>query len=89
MNHSCNPTCNIDTKNLHIIAARDIKVGEELTFFYPSTEWIMDKPFECKCGHNKCIKNVEGASKLSIDDLAGYFINIHILDSIYNEIQTI
>lgn len=31
-------------------ALRDIQPGDELSFFYPSTEWEMAQGFECKCG---------------------------------------
>lgn len=31
-------------------ALRDIKEGDVLEFFYPSTEWDMAQPFECSCG---------------------------------------
>lgn len=26
-----------------------LKEGDELTFFYPSTEWSMAQPFDCLC----------------------------------------
>jgi hypothetical protein len=57
MNHSCNPSTFIDCGNLTIFAERNIEPGEELTFFYPSTEWKMEKPFKCKCGASDCLDN--------------------------------
>lgn len=41
MNHSCDPQCElvVDQKeDMHFLARRDIKKGDTLTFFYPSTE---------------------------------------------------
>ncbi|MCL5995035.1 MAG: SET domain-containing protein-lysine N-methyltransferase [Chloroflexi bacterium] len=80
LNHSCQPNTIIDTTALTITAARDIVAGEELTFFYPSTEWEMDRPFICLCGAPQCVRLVAGAKYLSIDTLARYFINQHIRD---------
>jgi hypothetical protein len=78
LNHSCQPNSIVDTSALAVIAARDIAQGEELTFFYPSTEWEMDRPFICLCGAPQCVRLVAGAKYLSIDTLARYFINQHI-----------
>jgi hypothetical protein len=33
---------------------KGIEVGQELTFFYPSTEWDMAQGFECICGTATC-----------------------------------
>jgi len=33
-----------------VVAARDLAADDELTFFYPSTEWSMAEPFDCWCG---------------------------------------
>lgn len=35
--------------HIDIIARRDLFPGDELTFFYPVTEWEMDQPFDCFC----------------------------------------
>jgi hypothetical protein len=78
LNHSCNPNTVIDTKNLSVIAARAISAGEELTFFYPSTEWEMAQPFFCCCKAPGCLGLVAGAKFLSIDVLQRYHINPHI-----------
>ena len=80
LNHSCQPNVIIDTTAMAVYAARDIAEGEELTFFYPSTEWEMDRPFICLCGAAQCIRLVAGAKYLSIDTLSRYFINQHIRD---------
>lgn len=43
MNHSCDPSALMDVDRRAVVAAKDIKAGDELTFFYPSTEWDMGK----------------------------------------------
>lgn len=78
LNHSCHPNVIVDTVNLAVYAAQEICVGDELTFFYPSTEWDMARPFVCLCGAPECIRLVVGARFLSVDRLSRYYINPHI-----------
>jgi hypothetical protein len=78
LNHSCRPTVLVDTRRLSVFAATDIAAGEEFTFFYPSTEWKMVKPFICLCGSAQCLHYIAGARHLSLDTLDRYFINAHI-----------
>ena len=78
MNHSCVPNVIINTPDMSVMAIRDIAAGEELTFFYPSTEWHMAEPFNCHCGAASCIGRVAGADSLSDDILSRYFLNQHI-----------
>jgi SET domain len=78
LNHSCRPNTIVDTTAFTVTAIRDIAPGEELSFFYPSTEWHMDRPFICLCGSPQCVRLVAGAKYLSIDTLERYFINQHI-----------
>ncbi|KAI8057014.1 hypothetical protein BDF22DRAFT_740530 [Syncephalis plumigaleata] len=47
-----------------LTAARDIASGEEMTFFYPSTEWNMDQPFDCWCGADKLLAKQAGTPEL-------------------------
>ncbi|MEZ4832733.1 MAG: SET domain-containing protein-lysine N-methyltransferase [Caldilineaceae bacterium] len=82
MNHSCQPNTIVDTTTLTIRANREIAPGESLTFFYPSTEWEMDRPFVCLCGAPSCIRLVAGARYLSVDVLRHYFINQHVRELI-------
>jgi hypothetical protein len=79
LNHSCEPNVIVDTKFGECRAIRDIKPGEELNFFYPSTEWDMARPFQCQCGSSRCIKFVAGASYVSDETLSQYFVNQHIV----------
>src|SRR5215208_1912229 len=78
LNHSCDPNVILDTENLQMIARRDIEVGEELSFFYPATEWEMDAPFICLCGASNCIHVVAGARFLPLSTLENHYLNRHI-----------
>ena len=82
LNHSCQPNTLVNTIALTVTALRDIAAGEDLTFFYPSTEWEMDRPFVCLCGAPQCVRLVAGAKYLSIDALSRYFINQHIREMV-------
>ena len=56
INHSCNPNCETDIirGKIWIIAMRDIKKGEELSYNYGySFEDFEDHP--CRCGSKNCI----------------------------------
>jgi hypothetical protein len=78
LNHSCNPNVILDTHNMLMVACRDIPKGEELSFFYPSTEWEMDAPFICLCGASNCIHVVAGARFLPLSTLENHYLNPHI-----------
>jgi hypothetical protein len=78
MNHSCRPNVVVHTGHLRCYATRDVGAGDELTFFYPSTEWDMARPFVCRCGAPECIQLVAGARYLSLNVLSRYFVNQHI-----------
>ena len=78
LNHSCDPNVILDTENMEMVAARDIEKGEELFFFYPSTEWQMDAPFICLCGSANCINVVAGARFLPLSTLERHYLNPHI-----------
>jgi hypothetical protein len=78
INHSCRPTSIVQAEAAGIRAAVDLKEGDEITFFYPSTEWDMVRSFKCLCGTDHCLSFVAGARYLPIDTLRRYFINPHI-----------
>lgn len=78
LNHSCDPNVILDTENLLMVARRDIAKGEELSYFYPSTEWEMDAPFICLCGASNCIHVVAGARFLPLSTLEYHYLNRHI-----------
>ena len=83
VNHSCCPNTVFEAESLTLRATRNIAYGEEMTFFYPSTEWILDRPFVCHCGFPECLGLVTGAKFLTLDVLQHYYINPHIWE-IYN-----
>ncbi len=66
INHSCRPNCGI--KDLfRVVAMRDIKKGEEITWDYEMTE---DHPWwrmKCQCGHPEC-RGIIGAYKNMPED---------------------
>ena len=64
INHGCDPNVFFDTTSMFLIALKNIRVGDELMFFYPSTEWHMVQPFECNCGSPKCLGIIKGASHI-------------------------
>lgn len=65
INHSCNPNVFFDTTTMQLVALREVKEEEEMTFFYPSTEWKMTQSFNCYCGHAGCLGDIRGAAYLS------------------------
>jgi hypothetical protein len=79
VNHSCEPTCGIRGQ-IALVAMRDIKAGEEITYDYAMTdvadgdpEW---EPMACSCGARNCRKTITG-SDWKLPDLQekykGYF----------------
>ena len=57
INHSCNPNCEVEGKGLKlwIVAIKDIKKGEELSYDYGFSYSKEDlKNFVCRCGYKKC-----------------------------------
>ncbi|KAK0747670.1 hypothetical protein B0T21DRAFT_354848 [Apiosordaria backusii] len=55
-----------------------LKAGEELTFFYPSTEYAMAQPFDCFCGSGECKGRISGARDMTRGQLEGMWLNVHI-----------
>ena len=63
---------------MRVSAERDLKEGDELTFFYPSTEWHMAQPFECLCGNKECRGRITGAKDMDKEVLGEYWLNGHV-----------
>jgi hypothetical protein len=82
LNHSCNPNVILDTEHLLVYACKDIEKGDELSFFYPSTEWEMDAPFICLCGASNCIHVVAGARFLPLSTLGNHYLSKHIRENV-------
>jgi hypothetical protein len=78
INHSCEPNTFFDTTNGEVVALRDIAANEEITFFYPSTEWSMTQPFTCFCGAACCLGQIQGAIHLPKPALAKYRFAEHV-----------
>jgi hypothetical protein len=84
INHSCDPNVFFDTSSLVILALRDIAEGEEISFFYPSTEWEMDQPFTCHCGSAKCLGQIRGAAYLPAETLQQYQLSEFIQQQLHD-----
>jgi len=56
INHSCAPNCEPDEidRRVWIIASRDIRVGEELTYDYNLFDGDLDDKAICVCGAREC-----------------------------------
>jgi hypothetical protein len=96
MNHSCAPTVELEVYppdaqgrypngvagEVRVARDRDLQVGDDLTWFYPSTEWASPRPFQCLCGTEgeRCIGFQRGSKYLGREQLDRYFINKHVDD---------
>ncbi|KAL6712899.1 hypothetical protein ACLMJK_009454 [Lecanora helva] len=80
VNHSCAPTLEYDVSKMEVRVSRyrDLCVGDNLSFFYPSTEWAMVQPFVCFCNESECLGQVSGAGQMPKAKLKGYWLNRHI-----------
>lgn len=86
INHSCAPNTFFDTRKGEVVAVRDIAAGEEISFFYPSTEWTMTQPFDCFCGAGNCLGQIQGAAHLPRKALARYRFAEHIQHRLVNAV---
>jgi SET domain len=57
-NHRCEPS--VSMTHAECVALRNIRVGEEITFNYNTTERMMDEPFGCGCGAKTCAGQIGG-----------------------------
>lgn len=72
INHSCEPNVFFNTTTMELVCLSPLRPGDELTFFYPSTEWDMAQPFVCNCGSKDCLQLINGASHLDRSTLNKY-----------------
>lgn len=72
INHSCDPNVFFDTASMELICLKPLQPGDELTFFYPSTEWEMSQPFVCNCQSSSCLQLINGAAHLDKSTLQKY-----------------
>ena len=80
VNHSCDPNVSFDMARLALVALRDLHAGDELTYFYPSTELTMAQPFDCACGSANCVGHISGASAMPRQVLERYDLSPFIRD---------
>ena len=78
INHSCTPNVGFDPTDWVVTALRKIQIGEQLTFFYPSTEWSMDRGFDCLCQSSGCLGYIKGAAHLPLNILTKYKLSEYI-----------
>lgn len=84
INHSCDPNVFFDTDTFQIIALKDIAVGDEMSFFYPSTEWDMAQPFHCLCGSASCLGQIRGAAHLAREVIGKYRLTKFIQEQLHD-----
>ena len=91
VNHSCDPSVEFDMTRfeVRVVKHRPLCEGDELSFFYPSTEWRMVQPFDCQCAapEEVCLKRIEGAAKLDVAVLKRYWLNKHIEELLEERIK--
>jgi hypothetical protein len=62
VNHSCTPNARFDVERFEFVAISKVNPGDELTVFYPATEWRMCAEFVCFCGSPLCLGLIRGAA---------------------------
>ncbi|PVI02840.1 hypothetical protein DM02DRAFT_279777 [Periconia macrospinosa] len=89
VNHSCRPSLEYDMEKWEVRVSRKLeeglKAGDELTFFYPSTEWEITQKFECNCGEKECLGKIGGAKEMDLDILKRYWLNEHTVRMLKEE----
>jgi hypothetical protein len=84
INHSCDPNVFFDTYAMQIVALKPIAEGDEMTFFYPSTEWDMAQPFTCFCGCSNCLGEIKGAAHIDPEILGNYKLTRFIQQQLHD-----
>ena len=82
INHSCNPNLFFNLNSMQVDCLQNINPGDELTYFYPSTEWWLQESFICHCGSKNCIGEIKGAAFLSWDLFKRYKFTPFILEKL-------
>jgi hypothetical protein len=84
INHSCDPNVFFDTYTMKVVALKPIAEGDEMTFFYPSTEWDMAQPFKCHCGTSRCLGEIKGAAHINPQVLRSYTLTRFIQQQLHD-----
>lgn len=82
VNHACDPNVFFDVDQGALVAIAAIAPGDELRYFYPSTEWCMAEPFPCRCGSPRCLGTIRGAADLPAAVLGRYRLSSFIQRSL-------
>jgi len=85
MNHSCDPSLWFIGDSL-LEARRDIQPGEEITYDYATSDSLIERITECKCGSADCRGSVTTADYLRPDLQERYkhHFRLYLLGEIYN-----
>ncbi|MEO6548229.1 MAG: SET domain-containing protein-lysine N-methyltransferase [Ferruginibacter sp.] len=86
INHSCAPNVFFDTTSMQLVCIKTILPGDELCFFYPSTEWEMDRTFVCECGSKHCLQLIKGAAHIPKETLAKYRLTNFIIQQFRQDV---
>jgi len=79
----------LDIPSLSFLAGpKGIAPGDELTFFYPSSEWAMAQPFDCFCGAATCRGRIDGAGNMTRKQLEGVWLNGYIREMLADKEAT-
>jgi hypothetical protein len=62
INHSCEPNVFFDTTRMNLLALKEIQPGDELMFFYPSSEWAMNRHLIVFAEPQNVYINIQGAA---------------------------
>ena len=57
-NHSCDPSAFVDKSSGYLFAGRSIRIDEEITFDYLSSETNIKANFACTCGSANCVGKI-------------------------------
>ncbi|KAK4938079.1 hypothetical protein LTR10_021400 [Elasticomyces elasticus] len=95
VNHGCTPNLTLvifapdangsypqgRSGEVRVRSDRNIAKGEELTWFYPQTEWVSARPFQCQCGaaSDICVGLQRGSKYLTRSQLEGHELAPHVL----------
>ena len=82
INHSCKPNLFFDIVLMQLTCLEKINPGDELSYFYPSTEWKMQEPFYCHCNKGSCLGKITGAAFLPQHLISHYKFTPFILNKI-------
>ncbi len=77
-NHSCSPNVVFDVKRMVVCAIEPIRAGDEIVYYYPSTESSMSQPFSCFCKSTRCLGWIHGAAMTPASVLHQYHLAPHI-----------